>query len=151
MNQYAQQARTFYEQNLPSLASSMTDQEWTRLGERLNQQIGDLAAQLAGPDQPNEAHLDKVARLNTARMRATEIVMHDEVYSRVSETDPTADSLDTNPENPDSREGLRLDRMHQAMSQAQEALLDAEDAEDDRIMQHRRNSTANRNTSPTDR
>lgn len=130
MNQYAQQARTFFEQNLPSLASSMTDQDWTTLGERLNQQIGDLAAQLAGPDQPGEAHLDKVARLNTARMRATEIVMHDEIYSRVSETDPE------DPDTPENRnpDGLDLADLHQTLTQAQEALLDAEDAEDDRIM-----------------
>ncbi len=113
MNQYAQTARAYLEEKLPSLASSMTSEEWTSLGERLNQEIGDLAAQLAGPDPRDEAHLDKVARLNTARMRATEIVMHDEIYSRVPETDPA----DPEPE-------VSLTELHQALTQAQAAMLD---------------------------
>jgi hypothetical protein len=85
MNQYAIDAKAYLDENLPSLASSMTSQDWNQLGESLNNQIGNLAAQLAGPDPPDEPHLDKVARLNTARMRATEIVMHEQVYSRPPE------------------------------------------------------------------
>lgn len=94
MNQYAIDAKKYLDQNLPNLASSMTTEDWTALGESLNNQIGDLAAQLAGPDPPDEAHLDKVARLNTERMRATEIVMHDQVYSRPPEIEQDEDEDD---------------------------------------------------------
>ena len=45
------------------------------LGERAENQIQQLQDQLAGPDPPNETYLEKVGRLNMARLQAEEVVL----------------------------------------------------------------------------
>ncbi|MCA1679745.1 MAG: TnpV protein [Actinobacteria bacterium] len=50
------------------------------LGEQAETQIQELAARLAGPDQPGEEYLQKVGRLNMARLQAEEAVLADLVW-----------------------------------------------------------------------
>jgi hypothetical protein len=81
-NRYGTQAMTHWRKWLPNLYSELTNPEqyFTDLGLRVETEIADLAAELAGDDPPTpESYLDKVGRLNAARMRAEEIVLREEV------------------------------------------------------------------------
>lgn len=79
MNQYGQRARAHWEAHRPEAFAQLDDPEtfFTELGEEIATQISDLIPQLAGPDLPGEGTLEKVARLNSARARATEIALEE--------------------------------------------------------------------------
>lgn len=47
------------------------------MGEEIANRIATLTTQLAGPDLPGENYLDKAARLNNAKARATELAFDD--------------------------------------------------------------------------
>ena len=51
-----------------------------RPGEQAESQVQQLAATLAGPDQPGEEYLQKVGRLNMARLQAEEAVLAELVW-----------------------------------------------------------------------
>ncbi len=51
-----------------------------QLGEQVESQVQELAQTLAGPDQPGEEYLEKVGRLNMARLQAEEQVLSDLVW-----------------------------------------------------------------------
>lgn len=75
VNQYAAMAEKHYQQFLPDQYQQLSPEFFTSLGEQIEDQIDELAATLAGEDQPDEMYLDKVGRLNAARQMARERVL----------------------------------------------------------------------------
>ena len=55
---------------------------FTELGERAQSEIQQLQDRLAGPDPPGESYLEKVGRLNMARLQAEEIVLPELILDR---------------------------------------------------------------------
>jgi hypothetical protein len=89
MNQYGKRAQLHWQQWRPQEYSQITDPEgfFTELGEQAQTQINDLQITMAGEDPPGETYLDKVGRLNMARMRAEEAVMADLLLEPETGTD----------------------------------------------------------------
>ena len=54
--------------------------------------------QLAGPDPVGEGYLEKVGRLNAARMQAEEVVLRELILPAPSESDLEAEEEDSLPE-----------------------------------------------------
>jgi hypothetical protein len=81
MNHYGAQAQQHWREWLPTRYSQIPDPTtfFTQLGLRVAEEVSELSQQLAGPDTPGEDYLQKVGRLNSARMRAEEIVLREEV------------------------------------------------------------------------
>src|SRR4029077_19530668 len=84
------------------------------LGDEVAQQIGDLSLDLAGGDPRGEGSLEKVGRLNMARLQAEEIVLKDRV---LLDPEPEADPDQSDPDQealPVSRQTMPLvvDRSH---------------------------------------
>jgi hypothetical protein len=83
------------------------------LGEEVAQQIADLSLDLAGDDPPGEGYLEKVGRLNMARLQAEEIVLKERI---LLEPEPGADPDSSGPneqDGPASQERpLIVDRNH---------------------------------------
>jgi len=72
MNRYGAQAQRHWQTHLPQRYRQIEDPEsfFAELGDQISQQIESTARQLAGPDPANERYLDKVGRLNMARLSA---------------------------------------------------------------------------------
>ncbi len=81
MNQYAAMAERHWRRWLPSRVAAMEDPAsfFSDLGEEVADQIEDLTMELAGDDPPGESYMDKVGRLNIARLRAEELVLRETV------------------------------------------------------------------------
>lgn len=81
MNQYAALAERHWRRWLPSRVAAMDDPAsfFSNLGEEVAEQIEDLTAELAGDDPAGETYMDKVGRLNMARLRAEEAVLRETV------------------------------------------------------------------------
>ena len=81
MNKYAHMAARHWERFLPDRLHAIPENErtpfFTSLGEQAAAQIEELQTRLAGPDPAGEEYLEKVGRLNAARMQAEEIVLRD--------------------------------------------------------------------------
>ena len=94
MNPYGAQARKHWQTHLPERFAQIEDPEtfFTDLGEEIEQQIEQLAATLAGPDPAEETYLDKVGRLNMARLNAESQVVREMLPAP---TDETADEAVT--------------------------------------------------------
>lgn len=77
MNHYGAMARRHWARWLPERYAAISDPDsfFLNLGEEAASQIADLAADLAGSDPPGEGYLEKVGRLNMARLQAEEIVL----------------------------------------------------------------------------
>ncbi|MBQ1076427.1 hypothetical protein KBX06_25205 [Micromonospora sp. C31] len=81
MNRYGAQAQRHWQTYLPNryaaLIAEGTDLNsfFSTLGDQALAQIEDLTRQLAGPDPTGEGYLDKLGRLNEARMAAEEQVL----------------------------------------------------------------------------
>jgi len=99
--EYASRARSYYRDFLPGRYQQIPNPEhfFTDLGQRIENQVQTTERQLAGPDSPDEGFLQKVGRLNMARLRAAELVMAQEVYSIPpeieQETEPDEESEKT--------------------------------------------------------
>ncbi len=93
--EYASRARSYYRDFLPGRYQQIPNPEhfFSDLGTRIEDQVQTAERALAGPDSPGEGFLQKVGRLNMARLRAAELVMAQEVYSIPPETeqDPETD------------------------------------------------------------
>ncbi len=81
MNQYAAMAERHWRRWLPSRVAAMDDPTsfFSTLGEDVAGRVEDLAAELAGDDPPGETYMEKVGRLNMARLRAEEMVLPETV------------------------------------------------------------------------
>jgi len=96
MNPYGGRARRHWQEHLPSRYQQISDPEafFSDLGEQIEQQVQQLAAALAGPDPLEENYLEKVGRLNMARLRAEEQVLREMLpepeNDPESRTDPDA-------------------------------------------------------------
>lgn len=79
MNQYGTQARRHWQTHLPTRYAQIPDQEtfFTVLGDDIGDQIAETASAMAGPDPTGETYLEKVGRLNMARLRAEEKVLRE--------------------------------------------------------------------------
>lgn len=81
MNQYGAMAERHWRRWLPERYRAIQDPDsfFLALGEETASQIADLAADLAGEDLPGECYLEKVGRLNMARLQAEELVLAERV------------------------------------------------------------------------
>lgn len=79
MNHYGQMARDHWAKYRPREYRAMTGRErfFTDLGERISDQVADLAAALEGQPPPGETFLDRVGRLNMAQLMAREQVLRE--------------------------------------------------------------------------
>ena len=81
-NKYSEIAKQHWTRTDPGRVAAIPDPEtfFQQLGEQVESQVQDLAQTLAGPDQPGEEYLQKVGRLNMARLQAEERVLSDLVW-----------------------------------------------------------------------
>lgn len=101
---YAAMAAQHWARWLPQRYSQIPEPKTTffaELGRRVAEQIEDLALELEGPDVPGETYLQRVGRMNEARMRARETVLPREILlppEPGTDPDPTAPSSATSPD-----------------------------------------------------
>lgn len=93
MNKYAKLAMSHWKRTDPDRYAAITDPQtfFQDLGEQAETQIQELAAKLAGPDQPGEEYLQKVGRLNMARLQAEEAILTELVLISGPEEETPAD------------------------------------------------------------
>jgi hypothetical protein len=89
MNRYGRQLMRQMQQTDPTRFASLPDpeQHFVMLGDQLAVEIQQLAQSIAGPDRPGETYLEKVGRLNMARLNA--------------ESDLIAETMTRDPEDPE--------------------------------------------------
>jgi hypothetical protein len=94
MNHYGAQARKHWQEYLPQRYATLSDPSsyFSTLGEQAATQIEHRTRELAGPDQPGEGYLDKVGRLNNAKMRAEEEILPELILIAPESDDPDPDS-----------------------------------------------------------
>ncbi|MGA2014894.1 MAG: TnpV protein [Solirubrobacteraceae bacterium] len=97
MNKYAHMAirhwQTFLPDRLRAIPESDRTRFFTELGERAAVEIEELQMQLAGPDPVGEGYLEKVGRLNAARMQAEEKVLSELILLTPEDQEQEDDSL----------------------------------------------------------
>ncbi len=81
MNRYGAMARSHWARWLPQRYAAISDPDsfFSTLGQETARQIEELAAELAGDDQPGEGYLEKAGRLTAARSQAEEIILPQQV------------------------------------------------------------------------
>jgi len=81
-SKYSELARNHWTRTDPDRVRAIPDPEtfFRLLGDQVETQVQELAQSLAGPDQPGEAYMEKVGRLNMARLQAEEAVLSDLVW-----------------------------------------------------------------------
>lgn len=79
MNPYGARARHHWQKHLPSQFSQIADPEsfFNSLGEQIQTQIEFRSDQIAGDDRPGETFMDKLGRLNMARLTAEDDVLRE--------------------------------------------------------------------------
>ncbi|KRE28264.1 hypothetical protein [Agromyces sp. Soil535] len=82
MNTYGREAQEYWLKNLPSRYQALEDPEtfFSGLGEEIAQQVEQATEKLQGTDSADESYLEKVARLNSARITAEELVKQDLMF-----------------------------------------------------------------------
>ena len=79
MNKYGRMAIRHWEKTDPDRFQQIPESDretfFTELGEQAEMEIQQLQDQLAGPDPAGESYLEKVGRLNMARLQAEERVL----------------------------------------------------------------------------
>ena len=97
MNKYAHMAIRHWQTFLPDRFQAIPENEreafFTELGEQAAAEIEELQMQLAGPDPVGEGYLEKVGRLNAARMQAEEKVLAEADPAGAERTEEEDDSL----------------------------------------------------------
>ena len=92
MNKYAHMAARHWQTFLPDRWQAIPENDrtafFTSLGEQAAVQIEELQMRLAGPDRVGEGYLEKVGRLNAARMQAEEVVLRELILPAPTESDP---------------------------------------------------------------
>lgn len=92
MNKYGTMARSHWETWLPERYAAIREPDsfFSTLGQEAEQQIEELADQIAGDGQPGEGYLERAGRLAAARSQAEEIVLPQMVLPE-PEPGPAAD------------------------------------------------------------
>ena len=97
MNKYAHMAIRHWQTFLPDRFQAIPEHEretfFADLGEQAAAQIEELQMQLAGPDPVGEGYLEKVGRLNAARMQAEEKVLPELILPAPEDPEEEDDSL----------------------------------------------------------
>lgn len=101
MSEYRALARRWWEQNRPAELAAMTDPQafFSTLADQIEARVQEVSTALAGPDLPGEPYLEKVGRLNAARVQAREAALDELVWSigpeepAVDEPSPVAQEL----------------------------------------------------------
>ena len=97
MNKYAHMAIRHWQTFLPDRFQAIPESDrapfFTELGEQAAAEIEELQMQLAGPDPVGEGYLEKVGRLNAARMQAEEIVLRELILPAPEDPEEEDDSL----------------------------------------------------------
>ena len=80
---YSQIAQDHWRTTQPDRYRALEDPEtfFRQLGEQIETQVQELAQRLAGPDEPGEEYLQKVGRLNMARLQAEEAILAELVWT----------------------------------------------------------------------
>jgi hypothetical protein len=113
MNQYGAMARSHWARWLPQRYARISDPDsfFSTLGQETAMQIDELAAQLAGEDQPGEGYLEKAGRLTAARSQAEEIILPQEILL-APEPETSEDPEETGPPTASGERPLVIDRSH---------------------------------------
>ena len=113
MNRYGVMARSHWARWLPQRYATISDPDsfFSTLGQETARQIDELAAELAGDDQPGEGYLEKAGRLTAARSQAEEIILPQQVLL------PPESETSEDPEENDQPPGITdrpliIDRTH---------------------------------------
>lgn len=79
MNQYGKHAQRYLQEYMPERYAEIESPTafFANLGEEMAQRVDELSMAIAGADPPVESYLEKVRRLNQARMAAEEEVMRE--------------------------------------------------------------------------
>ena len=109
MNKYGAQAMRHWKQWCPNRYSQIPNptEFFSTLGEQVQDEIGQMEMAIAGDDKPGETFLEKVGRLNMARMQAEEMILPENVLI------PPEDQEDE-----EEDEDLPPDSFHAIMRQA---------------------------------
>ena len=77
MNRYGRLAMSHWQRFDPDRFATIPNPEayFSTLGQEVEDRIQELARALVGPDPPGESYLEKVGRLNMARLQAEEQVL----------------------------------------------------------------------------
>lgn len=99
MNKYGDQALEHWRTFLPTRFAAIEDPEtyFTDWGEEIGSQIIELADQLAGPTPAGEEFMQRVGRLNMARMQAEEKVLTEQVLLPAEPGSPMDEDSDQAP------------------------------------------------------
>lgn len=102
MNKYGQLLRRQWESADPRFVQSLSDPtaHFSQMGEQVQEEILELLPSLEGTDPEGETYLQKVGRLNAAKLQAEEIVL--------AEYQPPSDSPD--PDEPDGWDAMSPDQ-----------------------------------------
>ena len=95
MNRYGRQAERYWRTQLPRQYQQIPDPQtfFDQLGQTIATQVEDLAEQIAGPDRTGETYLDKLGRLNLARLEAETEILRETLPQPEAPPDPqTADN-----------------------------------------------------------
>ena len=113
MNRYGAMARSHWARWLPQRYAMISDPDsfFSTLGQATAMQIDELAAQLAGEDQPGEGYQEKAGRLTAARSQAEEIILPQEILL-APEPETSEDPEETGPPAASGERPLVIDRSH---------------------------------------
>lgn len=132
MNKYGTLLLSQWREANPSFVESLTDQQdhFSQMGERVQAEVLELLPALEGTDPAGETYLQKVGRLQAARLQAEETVL--------SEYQPSSDS--PNPDEPEGWDAMSLDeqeawiRQNAAPGEQESQLEDLEARRDNRML-----------------
>ena len=113
MNRYGVMARSHWARWLPQRYATISDPDsfFSTLGQETARQIDELAAELAGDDQPGEGYLEKAGRLTAARSQAEEIILPQQALLP-PESETSEDPEENDPATATGDRPLVIDRSH---------------------------------------
>jgi len=94
MNKYGNLAMKHWQETDPTRYDAIPNpmELFSTLGEQVQAQVLEVSDKLAGTDPPGEQYMEKVGRLNMARMQAEELVLTDLVWIPEPEEEDEAPS-----------------------------------------------------------
>ena len=113
MNRYGVMARSLWARWLPRRYATISDPDsfFSTLGLETARQVDELAAELAGDDQPGEGYLEKAGRLAAARSQAEQIILPQQVLLS-PEPETSEDPEENDPATASGDRPLVVDRSH---------------------------------------